>query len=78
MPVGTSETMHIHRFAEQFFFILAGEATFTVDGKKHTISPHEGIHISKGTAHKVSNSGQEPLMFTVTSVPPSHGDRIEI
>ena len=77
MPPGTPESMHLHTVSEQFFFILSGEATFIVNGNVEIVGAHQGLSIPKGVAHNISNNSDEALKFIVTSVPPSHGDRIE-
>ena len=76
VPPGVFEVRHFHRKAEQFFFILAGIATIEVEGEIYIIKPLTGIHISAGKAHQLSNQQDTELVFTVTSTPPSHGDRI--
>ena len=43
-----------------------------------TIKQNEGILIPAGSKHQLSNRHETDLVFTVTSTPPSHGDRIEI
>jgi len=76
MPCGTSEGLHHHEHSNQFFYILAGSATFEVDGKEIIVNEREGIEIKKGTVHRVSNQAQENLEFLLISQPHAHGDRI--
>ncbi|GAB3989345.1 cupin domain-containing protein [Spirosoma daeguense] len=76
MPSGTSEVKHYHKKARQFFFILAGTATMEVGDKTLRLSPFEGIEIPPLIAHQMRNDSQDELIFTVTSTPKSHGDRI--
>jgi len=77
VPSGCTEVRHFHVKAEQFFFILSGIATMELAGKLFTLTATQGIHVPAGTVHHLSNQKQEDLMFTVTSTPPSHGDRVE-
>lgn len=77
VPPGCSEMRHFHNQAEQFFFILSGVATLELDGQKHLLKANEGLHILPGQLHQLSNESREDLWFTVTSTPPSHGDRVE-
>ena len=49
-----------------------------LEGKIFTVNPHQGIYIPAGSKHKLSNQHESDLVFTVTSTPPSHGDRVEI
>jgi mannose-6-phosphate isomerase-like protein (cupin superfamily) len=78
MPPNRAETRHYHERAEQFFFVLAGIATMDVDGEVFTVHPHHGIHVKPDTPHRISNQQSSDLVFTVTSTPPSHGDRVEL
>ena len=78
VPSGCSESRHVHAKAEQFFFILSGIATMELEGETFRVKPNEGIHIPAGSRHQLSNQHDIDLVFTVTSTPPSHGDRIEI
>lgn len=77
MPPGTQEVRHSHRRSRQFFFVLSGEATFEVDGRKETIGRHEGLEIPPGVTHQIFNASASSLEFLVISTPPSHGDRVE-
>jgi len=49
-----------------------------LEGKIFTVTQNEGIHIPAGSKHQLSNQHEIDLVFTVTSMPPSHGDRVEI
>lgn len=76
MPPGASEVRHFHNTAQQFFFILAGQATMEADSKQIVLSAGQGVSIAPGTRHQFRNHSQEPVRFLVISQPPSHGDRI--
>lgn len=78
VPSGCAEARHFHTKAEQFFFILSGIASMDLEGEVFTINQNEGIHIPAGSKHQLSNQHEIDLVFTVTSTPPSHGDRIDI
>jgi mannose-6-phosphate isomerase-like protein (cupin superfamily) len=77
MPADTSETRHLHRTAQQFFFVLKGEATLEVDGQILVLREREGVRVAPGAAHQMRNDSGSELQFLVTSEPPSHGDREE-
>ncbi len=76
MPAGGSEQRHYHERAQQFFFVLSGEASIEVDGHEVKLSAGQGIHIEPGTPHQMKNVAAEDVHFLVISQPPSHGDRI--
>jgi mannose-6-phosphate isomerase-like protein (cupin superfamily) len=78
MPVDTHEGRHFHNNAQQFFYILAGIATFNIDGKNLQVKKHESIHIEKGQAHRIANKGDCQLEFLLISQPHAHGDRTEL
>tara|TARA_B100000700_G_C14951784_1_gene812029 strand:+ start:66 stop:428 length:363 start_codon:yes stop_codon:yes gene_type:complete len=78
VPAGEAEVKHYHEHAEQFFFVLSGCATIELDGQIHKVTAQQGLHVSAGRVHQLSNQGTEPLHFIVTSTPPSHGDRIDV
>lgn len=74
---GASEIRHYHRRARQFFYVLSGELTMEVDGQMVVLATRKGIEIPPGTPHKAQNRSAAPVEILVTSIPPSHGDRVE-
>ncbi len=77
MPLGTEEVRHYHHHAEQFFFVLAGQAVLELDGHEHYLGPQDGLHVPAGKPHQLRNQASQTLSFLVISTPPSHGDRVE-
>ncbi|MXV14394.1 cupin domain-containing protein [Hufsiella ginkgonis] len=77
MPPGTSEILHYHEFAQQFFFILAGTAVFEVDGIETIVGKQQGFSVLPGAKHKITNPVKEELEFILFSFPSADGDRIE-
>ena len=75
MPPGTAEVRHAHQHARQFFFVLAGTATFELAGDVQRLGAQQGIAVEPGVPHQIRNDSAEPLEFLVISQPPSHGDR---
>jgi mannose-6-phosphate isomerase-like protein (cupin superfamily) len=78
LPPGAGEKTHVHQRAGQFFYVLAGSARFTVDGRSVTLAQGQGISIAPGTPHRVENPGTDDLSLLVISHPPSHGDRVDL
>jgi mannose-6-phosphate isomerase-like protein (cupin superfamily) len=76
MPAGTSEVLHYHGRAQQFFFVLSGEAVMEVEGCEIQLVAREGLRILPGVPHRIRNESKEPVQFLVVSQPPSHGDRV--
>lgn len=78
MPPNTSEVKHYHTRAQQFFYILKGEAVFELNNDIVRVLAREGIHIGPQTVHQIRNEGKEDLEFLVISEPTSRWDRIEM
>lgn len=76
MPPGASEVRHFHRDAQQFFFVLSGQAVLEIDGEHVVLSPGQGVAVAPGARHQFRNQSQAPVRFLVVSQPPSHGDRV--
>jgi mannose-6-phosphate isomerase len=51
-----------HRRAEHWF-VVAGRAVVTLDGTDHELHAGQAVDIPVGTAHRVSNPGDAPLVF---------------
>lgn len=75
MPPGTAEVRHAHHRAQQFFYVLSGQAVMELDGRSVRLSAGEGLWIPVGTPHQMKNESGEDVHFLVISQPPSHGDR---
>ena len=76
VPPGASEVRHFHKNAQQFFFVLSGQAMMEADGERIPLSSGQGVAIPPGTRHQFRNHSEEPVRFLVISQPPSHGDRV--
>lgn len=78
MPAHTSEQLHYHEKAQQFFFILKGKATFEIDGEMIDVSANEGLHIEAGKKHRIINKEKDDLEFILSSQPTTKGDRFDL
>lgn len=78
MPPGSKEIKHFHQSAQQFFYILEGEAIFSIENQFTRAIAGEGVHILPKQRHSVQNEGDMNLKFLVISQPTTKGDRIEI
>ncbi len=76
MPPNTSEKLHYHEKATQFFFILSGKATVFIDGKQEVLKPKQGVEIKAGQHHQISNQSDSDLEFILYSHPSTKNDRI--
>ena len=75
MPAQTSEALHYHEKAQQFFFILKGIATFEVENESYTVQPGQGFHIGAGKKHRIINNTAEDIEFILSSQPSTNQDR---
>lgn len=75
VPPQTAEVRHFHHHAQQFFYILSGEAVMEVDGRLVMLAAGQGISIPPGTPHQMKNESGRDVRFLLVSQPPSHGDR---
>jgi mannose-6-phosphate isomerase-like protein (cupin superfamily) len=78
IPPGAAEVLHYHGRAQQFFFVLSGEAVIEVDGGQMRLGARDGMHVPPGVRHKIRNVSKELVRFLVISQPPSHGDRVVV
>ena len=78
MPPGTSEKLHYHSQAQQFFYIVKGSAVMYLDNEKISLSEHQGLLIHPGTRHFIQNGTEERLEFLVVSQPSTNNDRITL
>jgi len=78
MPSGTVEKLHFHQYAEQFFYILKGEAVFYINEDKLSIKAGESISVSPKSKHYISNESEGDLEFLVVSNPSTNNDRTEV
>lgn len=77
MPPQTSEKLHFHMYAEQFFYILNGQANFIIEEMEVELKAGEGITITAGQKHKIMNRSQAELSFLLSSFPSAKNDRTD-
>ncbi len=63
MPPGSSEVLHSHRSAQQFFFMLSGQLTIEVGYDEVELHAGEGLHIPPRVRHRISNTSGQWLAF---------------
>ena len=78
MPPKTAEQKHFHQRAQQFFYILKGEAVFEIQQESIHVKAEQGIHIKPGIEHRILNPGEVDLEFLLASQPSTANDRINI
>jgi len=76
MPPATAEQIHRHRVAQQFFYILTGEAVMEFGDKKVAMRDGQGVTVNPGVPHRIRNLSNSDVRFLVISQPSTkNGDR---
>lgn len=78
MPPHTCEARHYHNKSRQFFYILSGQAVMRFEGENVTLDAGSGIEIEAQEIHQMTNCSDQPLEFLMISIPPSHGDKVDL
>lgn len=78
MPPGTCERLHLHSIAQQFFYVLSGEAVMLYEDKKMVLKSGEGMQIPPRVPHQIRNDSASDVTFLVISEPPTKNDREEL
>ena len=76
MPPHTSEDMHKHNKANQFFFLLSGQAVMKFEDRSVTLAAMDGVEIKAGIWHQMCNDSGFDAEFLVVSSPKAHGDKV--
>lgn len=69
MPPGTSGESHVHARSRQFFQVLSGTGTLTVDSAEVQVPAGSGIEVPPRAQHHMRNDGSEDLVMLVVSCP---------
>ena len=52
-----------HKFRAEHWFIVAGVGEVTIDGQIRPIKAGDSVEFGIGVAHRISNTGNEELIF---------------
>jgi mannose-6-phosphate isomerase len=52
-----------HARRAEHWFVVAGEAQVTVDGRARDIAAGDAVDVPRGAAHRIANVGTGPLVF---------------
>jgi quercetin dioxygenase-like cupin family protein len=77
MP-GQDFKAHYHNVMEENFFVLEGTVTIVVNGKPHTLTQGQFIHIEPGETHYVINKSSSKVRMTACLAPFKDGDKVEV
>jgi mannose-6-phosphate isomerase-like protein (cupin superfamily) len=76
VPAGSTEVMHYHERARQFFYILEGEGTMVFEDSFTVLRKGQGIEIAPQVNHQFTNQSNADVHFLVISVPSTGRDRV--
>lgn len=65
--------LHVHRNAEEAFFVTAGELAVHADGRWRTVSAGSFALIPRGTRHAIGNASTEPVHWLTFISPAGQG-----
>lgn len=69
VPPGGGPPPHVHRREEEGFYILEGEITFTIDGKRVVATAGMFANMPIGTPHAFKNEGTQVARMLITVAP---------
>ena len=52
-----------HSKRSEHWYIVEGRAIVTLDGEDRELAQGDAVDIAEGAAHRIGNSGSEPLVF---------------
>ena len=74
---GRSTEEHYHIRTEEIYYILSGQGEMIIDEEKCEVKKYDGIAILPGARHKITNTGDEDLIFLCCCVPAyEHDDTV--
>ena len=77
VPVGSETVEHFHRKAEEIYHFTAGAGRMRLGSQEADIRAGDTVVIAPGVAHKLWNTGEEPLVLLCCCSPPySHDDTV--
>jgi len=72
---GDITELHIHKKADEIYFILAGKGIMEIEKEKSLVKKEDSIFIPAGNKHRIKNIGKTALKILCSSSPPySHKD----
>jgi mannose-6-phosphate isomerase-like protein (cupin superfamily) len=75
VPIGGITIVHKHLKSEEIYHITQGHGVMFLNGEKVEVEIGDTIYIPIGAAHKIQNTGKEPMKILCCSCPAySHGD----
>ena len=75
VPVGAATRLHRHLRSEELYHVTRGRGRMTLGAERFDIEAGDTLCIPPGTAHRVENTGNGPLVILCCCSPAyAHGD----
>ena len=72
---GDTTELHIHKKADEIYFILVGKGIMEIEGKRSLVKKEDSIFIPAKNKHRIKNIGKTALKILCSSSPSySHKD----
>lgn len=69
VPPGGGPPPHVHTREEEGFYVLEGEITFTIDGKRIVATSGTFANMPAGTPHSFKNESDRPAKMLISVAP---------
>lgn len=73
---GKKQIRHVHYGDEQFLYVLSGKGEQLIDDKVNILEPGAGFHIDAGSVHETINTGDEPIIELLISIPANYQNNL--
>lgn len=74
MPPKSAGVVHYHEVAEQFLYILQGEAAIVIEGEMQSLYAGDGIYLTPSSKHQIRNDSDKDVHLIAVSSPNSFHD----
>ena len=68
-PPGLQGPFHVHRKTTEIYFVLSGELTPTVEGRRYRVKRGQLLFIPPGKEHRAANRGKGACRFMTINTP---------
>lgn len=77
LPPGASTQEHHHATSEEIYYVLSGRGLMRVADEEREVGPLDAIALPPGVRHKLTNTGEVPLVFLCCCAPAyEHDDTV--
>ncbi len=66
---GAATRLHRHRRSEEIYLFRSGRGRMTLGGEQLAVTAGDCVVIAAGTAHRLVNAGEEPLVLLCCCAP---------